>query len=104
MEALSTEKELGARLRREGLGIRDQGSGTPRSSVLAFPNPYPLTPNPFVILCVLLAGCSGLDAPKSPLALLRPANEPRELVLLCRPQVLKLDDGSRSPGVVARSF
>ena len=41
----------------------------------------------------------GIEAPRA-----RAGDDPREFVLLCRPQVLKLDDGSPSPGVVAQAF
>lgn len=56
------------------------------------------------LLLTILLGCAELDLKVFEAPGARSGDAPREFVLLCRPQVLRLDDGTRSPGVVAQVF
>ena len=49
-------------------------------------------------------GCAGLESSIIDTSRARSAGAPRELVVLCRAQVLRLAGGTRSPGIVAQVF
>jgi hypothetical protein len=54
--------------------------------------------------CAAAAGCAGVRATGSRGETVHHTATPRELVLVCRANVLQMSDGSRVPGVVAQAF
>lgn len=56
-----------------------------------------------LLLVGVPAGCAKLRPTTLASSTLR-SGAPRQLVIVCRPNVLEMQDGSRSPGVVAQAF